>query len=339
MSASGRLVLTDPDPYIYHFPDGNGGVARALVRTLIPAALRGTTMEELVTEQVDYQQLDINGNPVRLRLNASVVKVAHDGPADSATAVTVTYFEDNKLKTITAGHVVLACWHRVIPFLTDEISEEQVTALNDQVKIPLIYTNVLLRNWESLAKLGIAGFEAPSMFWRGAEIDFPVSMGDYTFAETPADPIVLHLAKMPLSRDANQSSREQSTAGRYALMDISFEDFEREIRDMLQRALGPAGFDAARDVEAITVNRWSHGYSLEYMRPWDTFWPDGPLPIDTARKGWGRIAIANADSGAYAYAHSAIDQAARAVSELLGEAAQMPAFSDFPGPPKDMVGL
>jgi spermidine dehydrogenase len=115
---------------------------------------------------------------------------------------------------------------------------------------------------------------------------------------------------------------------------MAFEDFERGIRDLLQRALGPAGFDAATDIEAITVNRWSHGYSLEYMRPWDPYWPAGPLPIETARQGWGRIAIANADSGAYAYAHSAMDQAGRAVNELVGG---IEGFSTFPGPPADVV--
>ena len=107
---------------------------------------------------------------------------------------------------------------------------------------------------------------------------------------------------------------------------------EREIRDLLDRALGPAGFDAARDIEGITVNRWSHGYALEYMRPWDQFWPDGPLPIEVSRQGWGRVAIANSDSGAYAYAHSAIDQAGRAVAELLGDVSY-PAWADFPARP------
>ena len=132
------------------------------------------------------------------------------------------------------------------------------------------------------------------------------------------------------------SARDQSTAGRYQLTAMSFEDFERGIRDLLQRALEPAGFDAARDIEAITVNRWSHGYALEYMRPWDQYWPDGPLPIETARQGWGRIAIANSDSGAYAYAHSAMDQAARAVNELVGG---IEGFSTFPGPPVEMLDL
>ena len=45
MSPSGRLAFTDPDPYIFHFPDGNAGVARALVRALIPRALPGSTMD------------------------------------------------------------------------------------------------------------------------------------------------------------------------------------------------------------------------------------------------------------------------------------------------------
>jgi spermidine dehydrogenase len=112
---------------------------------------------------------------------------------------------------------------------------------------------------------------------------------------------------------------------------------ERSIRDLLVRALSDGGFDPARDIEAITVNRWAHGYAYEYMRPWDAYWPQGPLPIETARQSWGRVAIANSDAGAYAYAHSAIDQAARAVKNLLGERANIPAHSTFPGPPRDQL--
>ena len=336
MSPSGRLALTDPDPYIYHFPDGNAGVARALVRGLIPDALPGSSMEELVNNDVDYGRLDVEGSPARIRLGASVVKVAHEGDPASATGVVATYVEDGKLKAATAGHLILACWHRIIPYLTDEIGAEQVAALQDQHKVPLIYTNVQLRNWEALDRAKIAGFNDVTGFWNGAEIDFPVSVGDYSFADVPADPIILHLSKIPTTGDATMTAREQAAAGRQYLTTVSFEDMEREIRDMLDRALSAYGFDAARDIEGITCNRWSHGYALEYMRPWDTFWPDGPLPIEAARKGWGRIAIANSDSGAYAYAHSAMDQAARAVNELVGGIED---YSKFPGPPVEMLDL
>ncbi|MEO5805323.1 NAD(P)-binding protein [Devosia sp.] len=339
MSPSGRLVLTDPDPYIYHFPDGNGGVARALVRALVPSAVPGTTMEDLVSAEVDYTALDLKTNPNRLRLNASVVRVAHDGPVDSATSVILTYVDQGKLKTVSASNVVLACWHRVIPHISSEVPDAQVEALNDQVKVPLIYTNVQLRNWQAFAKLGISSFECPSGFWDGANIDMPVSMGAYKFADKPEDPVLLHISKVVVTPEPGLSARDQATGGRYALMEMSFADMEREIRDMLQRALGGGGFDAARDIEGITCNRWSHGYALEYMRPWDTYWPDGPLPIEASRKGWGRIVIANSDAGAYAYAHSAMDQAGRAISELLGDKAHLAEFSKFPGPPRDLIGL
>lgn len=338
MSASARRSLTDPDPYIFHFPDGNAGVARALVRAMIPAALSGRGMESLVVTPLDYGKLDVPGNKVRLRLAAPVVNVAHDGASDSARSVTVTYAKEGKLRTVTAGHVVLACWHRVIPYLCQELPPAQIEALNDQQKVPLVVANVMIRDWQSLARLGIRGFKSPFAFWHGATMDFPVSMGGYHFARRPDEPVLLSLFKVPLGA-RGQSPSAQSLAGRRLLMQLSFEEMERQIRDLLGRALGRGGFDPARDIEAITINRWAHGYAREYKRPWDRFWPDGPLPIETARRSWGRIAIANADSGAYPYANCAIDQAARAVRDLLGHSAKLPAFADFPGPPRARIGL
>ena len=70
------------------------------------------------------------------------------------------------------------------------------------------------------------------------------------------------------------------------------------------------------DVLAITVNRWPHGYSYEYMELWDDDYPDGQAPHEIARQPFGNIAIANTDAGAEAYTHTAIDQAFRAVNEF-----------------------
>lgn len=329
MSPSGRLEAIDEDDYIYHFPDGNAGVARAFVRALIPGALPGKSMEELVLNHVDYSKLDEAKNPVRLRLAASVVRVKHDGDPATARSVTITYTEAGALKSVSAGNVVLACWNRILPYITNELVPAQIDALNDQIKVPLIYGTVLIRNWEAFSKLGTDGFNAPNAFWRAVFLDDPVSVGDYHFAKDPADPMLLHTFNFPISGTKGASARDQAQEGRRTLTTISFEDMERELRDLLNRALKDGGFDAARDIEAITFNRWSHGYALEYMKPWDAFWPDGPLPIETARKGWGRIAIANSDSGAYAYAHSAMDQAGRAVYELIGG---VTGFATFPGP-------
>jgi spermidine dehydrogenase len=334
MSPSGRLVAKGPDAYIFHFPDGNASVARALVRSLIPAAVAGTTMEELVLARTDYGALDRPENEVRIRLQSPCVKIRNTGD----TGVEATYARDGGLATVTADHAVLACWHRVIPLICEEAPAAQQEALADQQKIPLLYANVLIRSWEALSELGVAEFDAPGHFWEYCKIDYPVSIGRYRFADVPGDPVVLHVSRTVLG-DPTLSTREQAQAGHYLLTEITFEEMERQLRDLLGRALGPGGFDPARDIEAITVNRWSHGYSYEYLRPWDAIWPAGPLPVETSRKPIGRIAIANADAGAYAYANSAIDQATRAVRELLGTPSDAPAFATFPGPPLADIGL
>ena len=44
------------------------------------------------------------------------------------------------------------------------------------------------------------------------------------------------------------------------------------------RTLGPGGFDPARDIRAITVNRWPHGYAYQYNSLWDPFWLEGGAP-------------------------------------------------------------
>jgi spermidine dehydrogenase len=101
------------------------------------------------------------------------------------------------------------------------------------------------------------------------------------------------------------------------LYSTTFETYERNIREQLLRILGPGGFDPARDIMGITVNRWPHGYAYEYNSLFDQFWLDGgETPCEVARKPFGRLAIANADAGAYAYTDCAIDQGYRAVQDL-----------------------
>ena len=131
--------------------------------------------------------------------------------------------------------------------------------------------------------------------------------------------MVLHLTRTPCSPGG--SSREQHAAGRYDLLSTTFETFEREIRSQLARVLGGGGFDPAKDVLGITVNRWPHGYAYEYNSLWDPEFPKGQAPCVLARQPFGRIHIANSDAGAYAYTDGAIDQAYRAVSEIAGKAA------------------
>ncbi len=338
MSPSGRQLMASRDEYVYHFPDGNAGVARALVRALIPSALAGQGMEDLVDATLDRGRLDHPDEPVRIRLGSTAVALRHLGPPEQAELVELRYVDAaGRVRLVRARQVLLACWHRVIARLTDELPRAQVAALDDQVKVPLLYTTVLLSNWRAWQRAGLRGINVVDGFWGDVGLDFPVSMGRQRFPQSPDEPILLHLGKVVVPGNG-ASARTQAAQGRTQMLAWDFAFLERQVRTLLEGALGPFGFDGARDIEAITVNRWAHGYAYEYMRPWDRFWPRGPLPCERARRGWGRVAIANSDAGAYAYAHSAIDQATRAVQELLPEA-RLPAWQRWPGPDPARIGL
>ncbi len=338
LSASGRKAKASQDDYIYHFPDGNHGVVRALLRALRPELLPGQGMETLPGAVLDSAALDDPAAEVRVRLRSTVLGLRHLGPPARAEQVELRYVDGaGRERTVRARQVLLACWHRAIARFTDELPTAQVQALNDQVKVPLLYTTVLLSNWHAWQRAGISAVETPGGFWQEVGLDFPVSMGDVRFPADPAEPMLVHLAKVVVPGDG-RDARSQSAAGRQLLQGWRFEFLEGEVRRALQGALGGFGFDAARDIEAITVNRWAHGYTYEYMRPWDRFWPHGPLPNVVARRGWGRVAIAGTDSAANAYAHAAIDEATRAVQELLPQA-RLPAWATFPGPDPKAIGL
>ena len=112
-------------------------------------------------------------------------------------------------------------------------------------------------------------------------------------------------------------ARDQFRAGRAELLTTTFETFERKIRDQLGRALGGGGFDPARDIEAITVNRWPHGYAAGQNTLYDPDWSDGELPWIVGRRRFGRIPIANSDAGAVCLTQAAFEQSRRAVQELV----------------------
>jgi spermidine dehydrogenase len=205
----------------------------------------------------------------------------------------------------------------VIPYIAAELPDTQKAALASAQKVPLLYTNVLVRNWTAFQKLAASSIYAPGMYHTSVNLDLPVSIGGYECSKKPEDPIVVHMMKAACH--PGLPAREQHKFGRIELYSTSFETYERNIREQLARMVGPGGFEPARDILAITVNRWPHGYAYEYNSLFDKFWLEGTeTPCEVARKPFGRIAIANADAGAYAYTDCAIDHGYRAVQELKG---------------------
>ena len=247
-------------------------------------------------------------------MNSTVVRVNQP----SSNQVEVSYVRDGKLQIVHASHCILACWSSVIPYLCPALPEKQKEDLAYEVKVPLLYTNVAINNWNAFVKAGINSAYCPGSYHSWLNLDLPVSIGSYKCSQSPEEPIVIHMMRTPCS--PGLPVRQQHRAGRLELLNTKFETIESNIRDQLDRILGSSGFDASRDIRAITVNRWAHGYAYQYNSLFDPFWLEGKeTPCERARKPFGRIAIANADAAAYSYTDAAIDQAYRAVSELSTE--------------------
>lgn len=298
-------------PYIYHFPDGNASVARLLVRSLIPAVARGHTMDDVVLADFDYTKLDLPGIPIRIRLNSTAVSVANS----AGGAVDIGYVRSGASHRVQAKHCVLACYNMIIPHIMPELPEVQKKALALSVKTPLVYVNVALHNWLAFARLGVDRIHSPSGYFATTKLDYPVSLGRYRNPRDPSEPILVHMVNVPMTPNQGLSDVEQFRLGRYKLLATPFAEFEKQITNQLDRMLGPGGFRSDRDIAAITVNRWPHGYAYSANTLFNPQAP-GPKPYQVARQRCRNVTIANSDAGWNAYTHEAIDQAWRAVNEL-----------------------
>ena len=298
-------------PYIFHFPDGNASIARLLVSKLVPEALAATDMDDILLADVHYDRLDRAGQPVRLRLNSTVLKIENQD-----NGISLWYADQEGLKRIKASRCLIAGWGRSLPFLIPEMSAKQADALRYGEKMPIAYINVALRNWRAFEHAGVRRIYLPDGLITSIELDFPVSMPGYAFPQSPDEPIIAHLLYAPAHGAGD--IRAQARQGRQQMLGMTFDDFDREIRMALDGALGLHGFNSQNDIADITVNLWPHGYSYEYS---DLADPEAYAresgPHVTGRARIGKIAIAGSDSSAYAYLDGAIDAAHRALNDIL----------------------
>jgi spermidine dehydrogenase len=314
-------VVTPTSDQYFRFPDGSASIARLLVRSMIPATAPGSSAEDIVTAQFDYTQLDREGAPVRIRLSSTAVHVRHVGDNESSREVEVTYVRSGEARRVRGRSCVLACYNAMIPYMCPELPEAQRTALSYALKAPKVYSSVLVRNWEAFRRLGLSEAFCPGSYHDSVGLGDPISMGEYRCPRTPDEPMVLQLYRVPLYQGL--PAPEQWKRGMWELEITSFEFFERKIRDQLGRMLSGGGFDPARDIEAITVNRWPHGYGFGYDATtdevaWTPEWPAQERPWLRARQPFGRIAIANHDAASNAMAEASFSEAYRAVREVLG---------------------
>jgi spermidine dehydrogenase len=269
-------------------------------------------MDDIVTARFDYQRLDVPANAVRLRLSSTVVALANN-----SKGVDVLYAQGEHTTRVHADRVVYAGYSAMLPYICPDVGTEQRKALSDQVRAPLVYVNVAVRNWHAWVNRGIHYVNNPAGFYSNLKLDYPVTLADYRCPVRPDEPMILHLVHVPWPDGPFTDLRNAWRAARARVYALRFEDFEAHARDELARIVGPGGFDPDRDIAAITVNRWGHGYAYDI----NTLYDDATVAsreIKASIAPLGRIHFAGTDAAWMAYAHRAIDSAHRAAGEIIG---------------------
>lgn len=321
-----------------HFPAGNSDVARLIVRALIPDTLPAGDWKAIYTNRTNYAVLDREGAPCRIRLSSIVFRAKHVGPnppqfQPEGREVEISYMRGGKAYSVMAKNVVMACMNNIVPYLCPEMPETQKKALHTAVRAANQQTNVLFRNWEAFAKLGINRVTFPNTFYGSMGMGAPSLVGDMKPIHDPSEPILVSYGtagNSGLMSNPTMVSElcggkppapgtkgdDQFRAVRMGLLMTPFETFERAIRSQAARALSGTSFDPAKDILAITVNRWPHGFATGRNILFDSEDPNELSPTIYAKQKFGRITICNSDAGGQSLANAAIGEAWRAVSEL-----------------------
>ncbi len=322
----------------YHLPAGNSDLARLLVRELIPDALPAGNFAEVETSRVDYATLDRAGQKVRIRLKSIVTSVRHEGPDGrlfdpDTSECTVSYINDGKMMAVRGKNVVMACMNNVVPYLIPELPDTQKAAMHQAVRAVNQATNVLFRNWDAFAKAKIGHVTFPNTFYGTMGLASQRYLGEMTPPTSPDQPMVVSFGTGSNSGVCSNSTMlselcggalpdpgtyvdDQFRMARAGLLATPFEHFERAIRTQSAAVFAGTDFDPARDILAITVNRWGHGFATGRNTLFGEDRAETVSPTTIAKQPFGRITIANSDAGGVSTAGTAMDEAFRAVREL-----------------------
>jgi spermidine dehydrogenase len=171
----------------------------------------------------------------------------------------------------------------------------------------MVYANVALRQWQSIAEAGIYWGMFLGSTYQIFMLQHPIYPPGWDPPYDPSLPITVMLTGAAIG--PGDTVANQAAAGRFALESMDLAAHQEEVAVILQRMFGATGFDRS-DIEAITINRFGHGYGFfDGVPPSDGF--------EQARAAWGRISIAHTDSQGFVWAHAAIDAGYRAAQERL----------------------
>ena len=296
------------------FPGGNTGIARHFVKKLNPDAIEGTSFEEVLFGRIAFDQLDREDKPVRMRLNSTAVSIEHTSQVNGNEQIQITYAKNGELNKLKAKAVVMATGGWVNRNVLKDLPSEYHGAYGKFGHSPVLVANVALTNWRFLERLGVSAAIWPEGFGFTCNIRRPMIVDGKSQPLHPDKPIVLTFYT-PIFKPGLER-KEQGAVGRAELLSTSFTDYERQIREQMTIMFSAGGFDPAKDIAGIILNRWGHAYvnpDLGFM-----FGADGNIaPPDVIREPYGRIAIGHSELRGHQYWSGAAGEGRRAVEALL----------------------
>lgn len=314
LSSEGEFSARRSDREWHSFPGGNDGISRHFIKRLIPGAIAGRdAFDDILNRPFRFEAFDRQESPVRLRLGALAVRVEHDGPAERAEQVLVTYVKEGKIYRAKARGVVMANGSWVTRRIVPDLPEDYKAAYRQFSRSPLLVVNVAVTNWRFLHKLGITACRWFEGFGFSCNIRRPMTVGSYRPPLDPDKPALITFY-VPFYYPG-LPAREQGIKGRTAVLSTSYADYERRIIGQMVRLFGSAGFDPRTDIAGIVLNRWGHAFVNP--QPGFYFGRDGaPAPRDVIRKRFGRVAFAHSELNGHQHWLAAAEEGRRAAAQI-----------------------
>ena len=292
---------------IYAFPGGNSGLARHLLKSLIPSAIAGdSSPEAILNGEINVAALDQPTNATRLRVASSVVRVEHEGGANTASHVAVTIANRGRRYRVRARSVVMAGGGFVSRRLVADMPADQRAAYASFVYAPVLWANVALNNSRALDNAGLSLLSTYQDGFGGLLLRYEKIGATSGDADRP------NVIGVGCPRSyPGLAPQEQARRAQQEMMETPFGEYERRIREDLARVLGPWDFDPKRDIEAIAFHRWAHH---SYVFGYPGFFSSGA--VEQARRPFGRIAFAHTDLHKFSLVMGAVEQGYRAAREV-----------------------
>ena len=295
---------------VFSYPGGNTGSFRHIVKYLIPESISGgKNFEDILYNPINFDALDRPSNPISIRLNSTAIDISHEGPADSAKYVNISYHQKGVVRRIKAKTVVSAIGGWVARHIMKDLPPSMSKAYQEFHHSPILVVNIALRNWRFLDKLGISSARWFEGFGNFFSMRRPMDTGEKNQPFDPDKPTVLTFY-VPFNKPGHPIAA-QGAMGRAELFSKSYRDYETEIVEQMTTMFAAYGFDAQRDIAGIVLNRWGHAYISP--QPGFHFGTDGnPAPKEIIRKGYGRIQFGHSELDGYMSHTNALTEGSRA---------------------------